>query len=179
MESINGQDLVVVGHLRAPHGFRGDIKCAPETHDLKRCQKFTTVYALVKDSTVPLEVAEARIAGDLWLLRFKGYESAESVRGLVNADICVPMNERIPAPEGQYYFSDLEGFSVIGDAGSEIGTVLSVEKLPSVNAFRFLYNGKEILAPWIKECVGDIDMEKRTVRISEAFLAKLFDMRVG
>lgn len=179
MESINGQDLVVVGHLRAPHGFRGEIKCAPQTHDLKRCQKFTTVYALVGPDPVPLEVEEARITGSQWLLRFKGRDSAESLRDLVNSDICIPMSERIPAPEGQYYFSDLEGFSVIGDSGTEIGKVLSVEELPSVNAFRFVYNGKEILAPWIKACVGEIDTEKRTVRISEAFLAKLFDMRVA
>ena len=88
------------------------------------------------------------------------------------------MRERIPAPAGQYYFSDLEGFSIIGDAGQEIGKVLSVEQLPSVNAFRFTYKGSEILAPWINECVREIDENGKKVRISEEFLAKLFDMRV-
>ena len=178
MENANEKDLVVVGHLMKPHGFRGEIKCAPQTHDITRSQKFTTVYAMSKSATIPLEVESARIAHDVWLLRFKGYDSPESLKPLVNADICVPMDERIPAPEGKYYFSDLEGFSVIGDSGEEIGEVLSVEALPSVNAFRFVYKGGEILAPWTKECVLSIDCKKRTVHISEAFLEKLFAMRV-
>ena len=179
MENANANDQVVVGHLMRTHGFKGEIKCAPQTHDLNRCKKFTTVYALVDKTNIPLEVESARVANDIWILKFKGYDSSEAVQSLVNADISVPMEERIPAPEGKYYFSDLEGFSVIGDSGSVIGSVLSVEQLPSVNAFRFTYKGSEILAPWIQECVGEIDSEKRTVQISEAFLAKLFDMRVG
>ena len=179
MENVHAKDLVVVGHLMRTHGFKGEIKCAPQTHDLNRCKKFTTVFALIKASTLALEVESARVANDIWILKFKGYDSSEAVQNLVNADIGVPMKERIPAPEGKYYFSDLEGFSIIGDSGSVIGSVLSVEQLPSVNAFRFTYKGSEILAPWIKECVGEIDSEKRTVQMSEAFLAKLFDMRVG
>ena len=179
MENVHAKDLVVVGHLMRTHGFKGEIKCAPQTHDLNRCKKFTTVFALIKASTLALEVESARVANDIWILKFKGYDSSEAVQNLVNADIGVPMEERIPAPEGKYYFSDLEGFSIIGDSGSVIGSVLSVEQFPSVNAFRFTYKGSEILAPWIKECVGEIDSEKRTVQISEAFLAKLFDMRVG
>lgn len=178
MDNANEKDLVVVGHLMRPHGFRGEIKCNPQTHDISRCKKFTTVYALSNASTLPLEVESARVAGDLWLLMFKGYDSPESLRPLVNSDICVPMDERIPAPKGKYYFSDLEGFSVIGDSGQEIGKVLSVEALPSVNAFRFAYKGSELLAPWIDACVKEIDDESRTVRISEAFLEKLFSMRV-
>lgn len=178
MENANEKELVVVGHLMKPHGFKGEIKCAPQTHDIARCQKFTTVYVTSASSVVPLEVESARIAHDIWLLRFKGYDFPESLKPLVNLDICVPMDERIPAPKGTYYFSDLEGFSVIGDSENEIGKVLSVEALPSVNAFRFVYKGSEILAPWIKECVFSIDSEKRTVRISEAFLEKFFAMRV-
>ena len=179
MENVHAKDLVVVGHLMRTHGFKGEIKCAPQTHDLNRCKKFTTVYELIKASTLALEVESARVANDIWILKFKGYDSSEAVQNLVNADIGVPMKERIPAPEGKYYFSDLEGFSIIGDSGSVIGSVLSVEQLPRVNAFRFTYKGSEILDPWLKERVGEIDSEKRTVQISEAFLAKLFDMRVG
>lgn len=179
MEIAAEKDLVVVGHLMRPHGFRGEIKCAPETHDKSRCRKLSTVYANIASESLPLEVESARVAGDIWLLKFKGYDSLEAVRSLVNADICIPLEERIPAPEGMYYFSDLEGFSVIGDSGTVIGTVLSVERLPSVNAFRFTYKGSEVLAPWIKECVGEIDSGNRTVNISEKFLDELFGRRVG
>lgn len=179
MEIPSEKDLVTVGRLMRPHGFRGEIKCAPQTHDLNRCEKLSTVYACLNSGTVRLEVESARVAGNLWLIKFKGRDSSESVRELVNADICIPMEERIPAPEGMYYFSDLEGFSIIGESGSVIGQVLSVEELPSVNAFRFIYNGREILAPWIKECVGEIDGERRTVNVSETFLRELFERRVG
>lgn len=175
---IDNKDLVVIGHLMRPHGFKGEIKCAPQTHDLQRCKRLATVYALVPKAVLPIEVENVRLAGNIWIFKFKGYDSSESLKELVNADIGVPMSERIPAPAGQYYFSDLEGFSIIGDAGQEIGKVLSVESLPSVNAFRFTYKGSEILAPWINECVREIDENGKKVRISEEFLAKLFDMRV-
>lgn len=169
------EEKITIGQLMRPHGLRGQIKCKPLTHDIKRCEKLTRVFAVKDGNETELSVESASVGGGLWLLKFKGYDTVESVAALVNADLCVPLSERIPAPAGEYYASDFEGFDAIGDAGNVIGKISSVQTFPSVNAFVLNYRGREVFAPWIDACVGAIDMEKKTICISDKFLDNLID----
>lgn len=169
------EEKVTIGQLMRPHGLGGQIKCKPLTHDIKRCEKLTRVFAVKDGNETDLSMEKASVAGGFWLLKFKGYDTVEAVSPFVNADLCVPLSERIPAPAGEYYASDFEGFDAIGESGTVIGKISSVQTLPSVNVFVLNYRGREVFAPWIDACVGAIDMEKKTVRISETFLDNLID----
>jgi len=164
------EEFVTIGRLMRPHGVRGQIKCMPETHDASRHSKLTRVFAIQGDKSTELILEKSSLAGSIWLLKFVGYDSPESIAPFVNAEIAVPFSERIPAPEGEYYFSDLVGFDAINSKGEVFAKVLSVESLPTVNAFCIRYQGKEIYAPWIDDCIGVIDTEKHTVQMSESYL---------
>jgi 16S rRNA processing protein RimM len=168
------EELVTIGRLMRPHGVRGQIKCMPETHDLSRHSKLRRVYASQNGKMTELLIEKSALMDSIWLLKFEGYDTPESVAPYVNAELSIPISERLPAPEGEFYFSDLVDFDVIDSAGKTFAKVLSVESLPTVNAFRIRYHGKEIFAPWIDDCVGEIDTIKRTVQISEAYLAHMF-----
>ena len=115
-----------------------------------------------------LKIEDSKQANDIWLLKFEGYDTPESLTHFVNGDVMIPESERLPAPEGEYYIDDLEGFRVHTEDGRDIGEVLSVEELPTVNAFNIRFDdafqsefsSKSILAPWIDDCVLDIDVHR-------------------
>jgi 16S rRNA processing protein RimM len=48
----------------------------------------------------------------------------------VNAYVLVPESERLPAPEGEFYFSDFENFEAVDVQGKVVGKVLSAEEMP-------------------------------------------------
>ncbi|MBR2059371.1 MAG: hypothetical protein IJ982_10790, partial [Fibrobacter sp.] len=72
-------------------------------------------------------------------------------------------------------------FRVHTEDGKDIGEVLSVEELPTVNAFNIRFDdafqsefsSKSILAPWIDDCVLDIDEDGEFIVCDAAYLKAL------
>jgi len=170
------EELITVARLLKPHGVRGDIKAEPLTHDPSRLAKLKRVF-LTQQNGQPQEhtLIAASAHGDLWHLRFAGFESPEAAIALNNSLVQIPITERIAPPEGLYYSSELEGLNVIDDQGKVVGKVLSVLDLPSVTSLEVKIGSHTILAPWIPACVGEIDLAKRTVLIHLSFLGELME----
>ncbi|MCF0216726.1 MAG: 16S rRNA processing protein RimM [Fibrobacteraceae bacterium] len=188
-------DFISVCQLMGTHGVKGFIKAFPLTHDLSRHEKLSQVSVQkVNGQVLELEVEQSRLAGSIWLLKFKGLDNPEAVKMLVNGYVGVPETERLPAPEGMYYFSDLEGYRVLvkelGTPGNEqknenqtihVGTVLEVMELPTINAFHieFLkefhkeYSSKTVLAPWHDDCVIEVNEGEKAIVCHAEYLKNL------
>ncbi|MDR1759937.1 MAG: ribosome maturation factor RimM [Fibrobacter sp.] len=168
--------LISIGCLMRPRGVRGQIKCKPYTHDLNRYKQLKRVFVFPENRETELQIESAGRLEDLWVFKFKGYETPESLAPLVNLEIQIPLSERILPPEGEYYFSDLEGFAVIAAGGDPVGKVLSVQEFPSVNAFSVaLQDGRNIWIPWIDDCILGIDTDKRAVTVSISYIEELLE----
>ena len=176
------EEYITVCQLMRAHGVKGYIKAMPLTHDITRHKSLKdVVLKKTNGEKVELTLEDSRQANDIWLLKFKGYDTPESVAHFVNGDVMIPESERLPAPEGEYYIDDLEGFRVHTEGGADIGEVLEVQELPTVNAFHIKfdvafqseYSSKSILAPWIDDCVLDIDEDGGFIVCDSAYLKAL------
>jgi 16S rRNA processing protein RimM len=176
------QDYITVCQLMRTHGVKGYIKAMPFTHDINRHEMLKDVMLKkTNGETVQLTLEDSRLANNLWLLKFKGYDTPESLVHFVNADVMIPESERLPAPEGEYYLDDLEGFRVKLEDGRDVGEVLEVEELPTVNAFHVKFEApfqsefstKTILAPWIDDCVLDVDEDGKSIIFNADYLKSL------
>ena len=175
-------NYITVCQLMGSHGVKGYIKARPLTHDPERHKLLKTVVVeKVNGQFVELEVEESKLAGALWHLKFKGFDTPESLRPLVNGSLMVSPDERIPAPEGEFYLDDLAGFAVKLSDGRTVGEVLEVQELPTVDAFLIKFSEeaqgefskKPILAPWIEDCVSEIDEENQAIICDGDYLRAL------
>jgi 16S rRNA processing protein RimM len=164
------------------HGVKGYIKAMPLTHDITRHKSLKDVrLKKTNGEELDLRIEDSKQANDIWLLKFEGYDTPESLAHFVNGDVMIPESERLPAPEGEYYIDDLEGFRVHTEDGRDIGEVLEVQELPTVNAFNIKFNdafksefsSKSILAPWIDDCVLDIVEDGEFIVCDAAYLKAL------
>jgi len=166
---------VAVGRLMRTHGVFGDILCKPLTHDVERHSLLKKVYLeLASGEIKEATLSNSEIYGLLWKFHFEGLDSPESVQPFVNAHVLVPESERMPVPEGQFYFSDFENFEAVDKDGKVVGKVLSAQEMPSVNVFNLLIENKEIIAPWIDDCILGVDMEKKRIVVNLEFIAPDF-----
>jgi len=166
--------FVAVGRLMRTHGVFGDILCKPLTHNFERHSLLKKVYLEFPNGNVKDAVlSRSEIYGDLWKFRFEGLNSPEAVQPFVNAYVLVPETERLPLPEGQFYFSDFEGFEAVDKDGNPVGKVLGADEMPSVNVFNLLVNGREIVAPWIDDCILSIDMDNKKITVNQDFIQSL------
>jgi 16S rRNA processing protein RimM len=118
------------------------------------------------------ELSSSEIYGVLWKFHFDGLNSPEAVQPFVNAYVLIPESERLPLPEGEYYFSDFENFDAVDKDGNFVAKVLSAEEMPSVNVINLLAGDKEIIIPWIDDCVLSVDMENKRIVVNMEFIAK-------
>jgi 16S rRNA processing protein RimM len=171
---MKNTELVTVARLMKPHGVKGDIKTEPLTHSPQRLKKLDRVVLEFPDGRqIEAKVTSATAHGPVWYLRIEGYETPEAGAALNNALVQIPLEERIPLPEGQYYPSDLEGLTVIDEKGKARGKVLSLIEFPSVSSFEIKIGTHIVLAPWIDACIGKIDLTARTVEVNLEFLAEV------
>ncbi len=63
-----------------------------------------------------------------------------------------------------YYVSDLRGFRVVGEDGTEIGVLRDVLS-GAQDILQIDHAGQELLVPLVAEWVGRIDTETRTMEI--------------
>lgn len=181
-ESEAQEEYVTVCQLMRTHGVKGYIKAMPLTHDLTRHEKLKDVMLKKTNSElVRLTVEDSRLANNLWLLKFKGYDTPESIAHFVNGELMIPESERLPAPEGMYYVDELIGFRVKLEDGRDVGEVLEVQELPTVNAFQIKFDleyqnefsAQPILAPWIKDCVTEVNEQGKSITCEQAYLKSM------
>jgi 16S rRNA processing protein RimM len=166
--------FVAVGRLMRTHGLFGDILCKPLTHNFERHSSLKKVYLEFSNGGIKdAIICHSETYGNLWKFRFDGFNSPEAVQPFVNAYILIPESERLPLPEGEFYFSDFEDFEAIDKDGNLVGKVLNAEEMPSVNVFNMLINEREIVAPWIDDCILNVDMKNKKITVNLEFIKSL------
>lgn len=159
---------MAVAHIVKPRGIKGEVAAEPLTDHAERFEQLTRV-ALVKPGAAEaereIELEDTWFHGDRVILKFSGIDSmtdAEFLRGL---NVCVPLAERPPAPEGEVYVSDLPGSEVVDGEGRVLGRVERLENYGGRDLLVVKQGQREFLVPFISDiCVG-IDLPNRRIEV--------------
>jgi 16S rRNA processing protein RimM len=109
----------------------------------------------------PTEVEEVWEHRGQVIFKFRGIDTISAAETLRGIEVRIPITERAPLEEGEYYHSDLIGCAVVDKASGEaLGTVAQVLEvgaapLLSVTA----QDGGEILVPLAKSICVEIDVK--------------------
>ena len=144
---------MVVARLLRARGIKGELAAFPLTEHPERLK---TVY--VRDT--PLEVERAWTHKDRLILKFRGVDTRTDAEKLEGAEVSIPSEERPPAPDGEYYLSDLVGCEVF-DAARRIGVVTGWQD----NGGPPLLEVNDLLIPFARSICVKIDMEKRRISV--------------
>ena len=111
-------------------------------------------------------IESARFHKGRVLLKFRGRERPEQVRELVGGEVRIPLEERMPLPEGAFYESDLLGLSV-EQKGNDLGTVAELFRTGSegVNLVVRDCNDRELMIPLARALVRDVDLDRGVIQV--------------
>jgi len=160
--SITGRVThLVVGRVVAPRGLHGELKVSIETDDPERFGLLREVY--LGDGLVRFEVKRVRLHLGQALLELGGIESRAAAESWRNAYVYVPLEEALPLAEGEYYYHQIEGLTVVTVGGEVLGQVTEV--LPTgANEVYVVQGGEgEILLPALKDVIIRIDLDAGTM----------------
>jgi 16S rRNA processing protein RimM len=162
---MNPEDLRTVGVIVGAHGLQGTFKLEPLSDFPERFQALRMVYLLRGETVLGrYQVKNLRWANALLLVTLKEIRTREEADELRGVELCVPDAESWELPEDVYYTSDLLGFTGIAEDGTVLGTLTEVHE-GAQDILQFMKGEEELLVPFVREWVGQVDMEKRTIEI--------------
>lgn len=161
--------LYSVGKIVNTHGLRGELKIISQTDfpDIR----FKPKSKLIMQSpdlktTVPVEVESAREHKNVFIVKFKQYADINQVEQYKGWMLKVSERDLAKLDEGEYYYHEIVGCTVVTEEGEELGTITEI-LTPGANHVWTITrpNGKQLLIPVIDEVVLDVDVANKKVLI--------------
>lgn len=174
----NIDDMLRVGVISSTHGIRGEVKVYPTTDEPKRFSKLKKVYldyckqglkGIKERKSIELEICSVRYFKQFVILKFKDIDNINDVEEYKGMDLYVTREDALPLEDGEFYICDLIGMKVKDDEGKDVGVLKDVLQTGANDVYIVDGNEdfglKELLFPVIDECILDVDLEKKEIKV--------------
>ncbi|MFD0771066.1 ribosome maturation factor RimM [Bacillus sp. CGMCC 1.60114] len=165
-----------VGKIVNTHGVRGELRVISRTDfPEERYKVGNTLYIWQEKGTEPLavKVTSHRQHKSFDLLTFEGYNNVNEVEQLKGSLLKVPEEQLGELPEGEYYYHEIIGCTVVTEDGETIGTIKEILS-PGANDVWVIKQpkGQDVLIPYIEEVVLQVNIDEKlvTIQVMEGLL---------
>lgn len=157
-------DYVVVGKLGATHGILGWLKLYSFTEPASNILDYKPWY--LEDATGwKLTKPEAsRKNANGMTVKFAGWNNPEEARLLTGKKIAVLRSQLPHLKKGDFYWSDLEGLTVINSDGAVLGKVAFLLETGS-NDVLVVKGDKEHAIPYLPDVVTSVDLANQVIHV--------------
>lgn len=158
------EDLLRVGVISSTHGIKGEVKVFPTTDDVNRFKKLKKVILDAGKEKIDLEIESVKFFKQFAILKFKGIDNINDIEKYKGKDLLVSRENAVPLEENEFFICDLIDCMGYDEEGNEVGTLTEVLQTGANDVFVFkTAAGKEILVPYIEQCVISIDVANKKV----------------
>lgn len=160
------ENLLRVGVISSTHGIRGEVKVYPTTDEPARFKKLKTVILDTGREQLEVEIQGIKFVKNMVVLKFKGFDSIEAIEKYKGKDLLITRDKAVNLGPDENFIVDLIGLKVVTEDGEEFGTLADVIKTGANDVYQVKRkDGKEVLLPAIKECILDVDLDERVIRV--------------
>ena len=170
---LDHKNFIAIGKIVKPIGVKGNLKIIYLTDFPERFNKLEKIvlfdekkgefYSNNFRDEYDFVISDCKLFDNYANIKFAGYDDINKSKDLVNLIMMVNEKERVKLSEG-YYFYELIGLEVF-DKDNYIGQVDKIHNYGSGDLFSIVSNGKEILIPYKKEFVKNIDTAKKRIDV--------------
>lgn len=155
-----------VGVITSTHGIKGEVKVFPTTDDVKRFKKNMEVILDTGKEELLLTVEGVKFFKQFVILKFKGIDNINDVEKYKTKSLYVTRANAVKLKKDEYFIADLLGMEVWEDNGEILGILKDVIETGANDVYVIsMKEEKELLVPAIRECILDVDVENRKMKI--------------
>ena len=152
---------IIVGKVSSPHGISGEITVYPLTDDISRFENLHYFICESKEYTV----TNTRIHKGQILIMTEQITDRNGVEVLKGKHIEVRREDALPLEDGQYYVEELKGLCVIDINSDRTGVLKDILQPGSVDVLLIQTENKEMMMPFFKADIDEINIEKGYIRL--------------
>ena len=160
----NDPQFLTVGHINKPHGTKGELFVWPLTDYPESVYAPGVLLRLGSEDAIepdlslpPLSVAGVRPFKRGYLVSFVGVADRDGAEALRGAYLFKAAQELEPLAEGEVFYHQLLGMSVVTVDGVEVGDIMEVYELRPAHMLEVRGDGREIMVPFLKDIVVQVD----------------------
>ena len=159
------EQFLRVGVISSTHGIRGEVKVFPTTDDAARFKKLKKVLLDTGKEQLELEVQSVKFFKQFVIVKFKGIDNINDIEMYKGKSLLVPREDAVALGKDEYYIADLIGMEVFTEEG-RLGVLKDVMET-GANEVYIIDSDRhgEVLIPAIKQCILDVDIEGRKMKI--------------
>lgn len=177
-------DAVELGRIQEAWGIKGWVRIQPHSADTEALFASSEWFLLPPEARfargfsafsgcVGVSVAEIKAHSDGVVARFEGLDDRSVAESLKGVRIAVPRSAFPATPEGEYYWVDLLGLSVVNRQGEAMGVVRDLLATGPTSVLVLEYSefvdGKEQPAermiPFVAAYVDEVDQKNRRITV--------------
>ena len=159
-------DLLQVGAITQTHGLRGEVKVFPTTDDVKRFKKLKEVILDTGKEKMVLEIESVRFFKQFAILKFKGFDNINDIERYKGKNLFVTRENAVKLKKDEYFIADLIDVKIYDEQDAYMGVLKDVIVTGANDVYEIaLEDGRTLLLPAIKQCVLDVDMEQRKMKV--------------
>ena len=161
------EQFLQVGVISSTYGLRGEVKVFPTTDDAARFQTLKNVVLDTGREKLDLEIQSVRFFKQFVIVKFKGIDNINDIEKYKGKSLFVTRENAVELEEDEYYIGDLIGMEVYTDDSEERFGVLKDVMETGANEVHIITseNHGEVLLPAIRECILDIDVEAKKMKV--------------
>jgi 16S rRNA processing protein RimM len=168
-ESPESLAPVLLGRISGVFGVKGWLKIFSHTEPREAVVGYSNCLVKRDGSWSPVTWAEGKRHGKMVIARPEGVDNREIAEKWIGAELGVRREDLPPVESGSFYWSDLEGLTVVRRNGDELGHVshLMATGAHDVLVVQGTVKGEqEVLIPFVlDEYVIDVDLDVGVIKV--------------
>jgi 16S rRNA processing protein RimM len=162
-----GSEPVLLGKVVATHGIKGQLRIAVYSGEFETILSLSSIVLKGADDRMEtFEILASSVHRKKLLVALKGYESIDQVLHLVGRDLYTTREQMPELSEGEFYWCDLIGLTVVTEGGELLGHLREIIATGSNDVYVVKTDGREYLIPALEDVVLDIDLDKGKMTVS-------------
>ncbi len=165
------EELTTMGKITSTYGVKGWVKVMSYTQPKENIASYPRWLVTLGGRQQGLEVESCKAHGNGMVAKLKGYEDREAARLLAGTLVQVRTAELPPLEEGECYWHQLEGLTVVTVDGRCLGRVAYLMETGANDVLVVKPDAQSIdvrerLVPYLPDqVVKDLDLEKGVMTV--------------
>jgi 16S rRNA processing protein RimM len=169
----SAEQRVRLGRIVALFGIQGWVKVRSDARPREEILRYSPWLIESEGQWAPRRVLAGRPHGKGIVAQLEGCEAREQASALIGADIAVLLSRLPPLPEGEYYWTQLEGLGVENLDGVRLGVVShfletganDVMVVVPQQAPEQSKQAQNLLIPYVRGVVRNVDLGSDLIRV--------------
>ncbi len=153
-----------MGRILAPYGVRGWIRVQPQTQTIEGLLAHRHWWIDPGGAWREHRLIEGRVQGAGLVVRLEGYDDRDHAASIAGSRVAVPRSALPPPAEGEYYWCDLIGMTVVNLQSEVLGQVAEIIAT-GANDVLVVQGDRERLIPFVDAVVQRVEIEHGRVHV--------------